>query len=199
MTDRIVTDHLFLELLSIDFLDAAVVKDLQRAKRLVDFNISNHSSFFEHGWISQRLKKIIEDSSQHPWMYRAIVTKKENEMIGFICFHHKYPDPDLRDFSNNGVELGYTIESDHRRKGYAKESVLSMIKWAEQKTNLIDIFVTVSPDNLPSMALAQSLGFLKVGEHQDDIDGLEYVMRYPNYNKTGIGISSRYAPRNPIL
>ena len=35
--------------------------------------------------------------------------------------------------------------------------------------------VTISPDNAPSIALAQQYGFTKVGEQWDDEDGLEII------------------------
>lgn len=129
-------------------------------------------------WVERRLKMIEDDPSQHPWMYRAIIQKASNTMVGFISFHHKAPDPDLQEYSFNGAELGYTVEPEFRRIGYAIESILGMIGWAENEYEVKDIFVTISPNNIPSMKLAKSLGFVKVGEHNDDIDGLEYVMKY---------------------
>ncbi len=100
-------------------------------------------------------------------------------MVGFISFHHKAPDPDLMSYSSNGAELGYTIEPEFRRLGYAREGILGMIGWAEKDYGVKDIFVSISPENVPSMKLAKSLGFEKVGENIDDIDGLEYVMKNP--------------------
>jgi len=34
---------------------------------------------------------------------------------------------------------------------------------------------SISPDNEPSLRLAQQFGFRQVGEQMDEIDGLEYV------------------------
>jgi RimJ/RimL family protein N-acetyltransferase len=95
-------------------------------------------------------------------------------MVGHISFHHKAPDPDLLEYSGNAVELGYAIEIDQRRKGYAKESVLAMMDWANKRG--VSVFVlSISPQNLPSLRLAESMGYRKISERIDDTDGLEYV------------------------
>ena len=98
-------------------------------------------------------------------------------MLGHINFHHRAPDPDLVAYSELAAELGYTIEPEHRRRGYARESAIAMMKWAADEHGVRDFILSISPDNAASLALARSLGFEVVGEHVDDIDGLEYVMK----------------------
>jgi RimJ/RimL family protein N-acetyltransferase len=40
----------------------------------------------------------------------------------------------------------------------------------------VDRFVvTVSPGNAPSLALIARLGFARIGEHMDEVDGLEHI------------------------
>ena len=91
-------------------------------------------------------------------MYRAIVRDEDSEMVGYISCHHGFPDPDLSEYSENGVELGYTIEPVYRRHGYARESILGIIDWAYREEKNSEIFVTVSPENEPSLELAKRLG-----------------------------------------
>ncbi len=120
---------------------------------------------------------IEDDQEQHPWMYRAVVTKDENRMVGYISFHHKVPDPDLLEHSNFAVELGYTIEPEFRRNGYAKESALAMMEWAHGVHGVNTFFLSVSPDNHPSMRMAEAMKFRKIAERHDPRDGLEYTMK----------------------
>ncbi len=178
MIHSVDTERLRLELLGVEFLQAMVDEDVNRAEDLVSFRISSRTSLAGKIWVARRLRMILEDSSQHPWMYRAIVRKEDNEMVGHISFHHKFPDPDLVQFSDSGVELGYTIEPGYRRMGYARESIMGMVGWARAEQMDAEVFVTISPENQPSMKLAVSLGFIRVGEHQDELDGLEYVMKW---------------------
>ena len=95
-------------------------------------------------------------------------------MVGHISFHHKAPDPDVREYSEHAVELGYAIEEGYRRNGYARESALGMIGWAiEQK--VYTFVLSISPANIPSTRMAESMGFKKCSERMDESDGLEYV------------------------
>ena len=178
MIEPIQTRRLRLETLSIECLEALIDKDIDRAKGSVSFRMPVDTSLMGQHWMSRRLEMIRKDASHHPWMYRAIVRNEDNQMVGHISCHHGYPDPDLADFSKNGIELGYTIEPEYRRNGYARESIHAIIDWARKKEREVEIFITVSPENHPSLELSKSLGFVKVGEHLDEIDGLEYVLRY---------------------
>lgn len=40
--------------------------------------------------------------------------------------------------------------------------------------------VTIQPDNIPSVRLAETFGFRRIGLHIDEVDGLEdiYVLEY---------------------
>nr|MCH9687218.1 GNAT family N-acetyltransferase [Deltaproteobacteria bacterium] len=117
------------------------------------------------------------DPSQHPWMYRAIVRRHDGELLGHVSFHHKAPDPDLSRHGVTGAELAYTIESTHRRRGYAKEAAIGMMEWASREFDVRDFVLTISPDNLPSLRMAESMGFRIIGEQDDPVDGLEFVMK----------------------
>jgi RimJ/RimL family protein N-acetyltransferase len=95
-------------------------------------------------------------------------------MVGHISFHHKAPDPFLLAYSRCGAELGYTIEALYRRQGYATESALAMMAWA-RKQGVEDFFLTISPQNIPSIRLAEAMQYRKIGELIDEIDGIEYL------------------------
>ena len=126
------TDRLQLESLTTEFLRALSVSDLDAAQSCVEFSVSDPCSLAGSAWIERRLELIAEDPSQHAWMYRAVVRKTDNQMLGHISFHHKAPDPDLFDYAELAAELGYTIEPEHRRRGYARESAISMMEWARR-------------------------------------------------------------------
>jgi RimJ/RimL family protein N-acetyltransferase len=61
------------------------------------------------------------------------------------------------------------------RKGYAREAVSGMINWASEGFCVHRFIASISPENLPSLALVRSLGFIKVDEVMDEIDGMEHV------------------------
>jgi len=155
-------------------LQALVVGDYQQAQVVGGFVVSQDCALLKDEWVGRRLSMIEADAEQHPWMYRAIVRKSDNIMVGHICFHLKAPDPFFREYSRYGAELGYTIEALYRQQGYATESALAMMDWA-RKRNVEDFFLTISPQNIPSIKLAESMQYRKIGELMDETDGIEYL------------------------
>jgi len=96
-------------------------------------------------------------------------------MIGHIGFHSR-PDPEyLRQYGIEGIELGYSVLSKYQRQGFATEAIRGLLNWATQKRVIRGFVVSIAPTNVASMTLARKLGFMKVGEHQDEVDGLEEV------------------------
>jgi RimJ/RimL family protein N-acetyltransferase len=49
------------------------------------------------------------------------------------------------------------------------------MRWAQQTHGVGRFVVTIAPDNQPSTLLAAKLGFRRIGEHVDPVDGIEYV------------------------
>ena len=168
------TKRLYLISLTTACLQALFAGDYQQAQALSGGVVSLDWALFKNDWVGRRLSLIEADAEQHPWMYRAIVRKSDNVMVGHISFHHKAPDPFYLKYSRYGAELGYTIEARYRRQGYAAESALAMMDWA-RKRGVEDFFLTISPNNMPSIKLAESMQYRKIGELMDEIDGIEYL------------------------
>ena len=61
------------------------------------------------------------------------------------------------------------------RCGYAEEAVGGLMRWAGETHGVGRFVATIAPDNQPSMGLAAKLGFKRIGEHVDPVDGIEYV------------------------
>lgn len=168
------TARLRLVSLPVGCLEAFRAGDREGAEEAGGFTVPPDSSLLGDEWIDRRLRMIADDPRQLEWLYRAIVRRSDNLMLGFINFHHMAPDPDLARYSANGAELGYTIEEPHRRLGYGRESAEGMIGWAGER-GVEDFFLSIGPDNAASLRLAASLRFEKIDERMDDVDGLEYV------------------------
>lgn len=120
-------------------------------------------------------RQLQEDPGYKPWATRGIILKSEMKMLGLIRFHGS-PDPHAdKPYMKGAVELGYHIFSNYRRKGYAHEAISGMIKWATEGFGVHRFIASISPENLPSLALARSFGFVKIDEVMDETDGLEHV------------------------
>jgi RimJ/RimL family protein N-acetyltransferase len=108
------------------------------------------------------------DPSSQPWLLRAMVLRNGTRpMIGHIGFH----GPPIE----GAAEIGYTVFPEHRRRGYAREAVLTLMHWSREAHGVQRFIVSISPDNAPSLALASAMGFVRTGEQMDEVDGLEYV------------------------
>jgi RimJ/RimL family protein N-acetyltransferase len=65
------------------------------------------------------------------------------------------------------------VEPEHRRRGFARESVQAMFDWAAATHGIRRFVASISPTNAPSLQLAAGFGFVQTGSHIDDVDGLE--------------------------
>ena len=119
--------------------------------------------------------RLDEDALYQPWSARAIILADSGTVIGHIRFHSR-PDPvDLHPFARDAIEFGYTIFPDYRRQGYAAEASVAMMAWAQAMFGVRAFVATISPDNVASRALIARLGFARVGQVMDEVDGVEDV------------------------
>lgn len=102
------------------------------------------------------------------WYFRMIVERERNIGVGSISFHG---GPDERGM----VEIGLGIAESEQGKGYATEALRGMWNWAAKLPEVKFLRYTVSPDNLPSVAIITKLGVPLVGEQIDEEDGLELI------------------------
>ena len=118
-----------------------------------------------------RRDQIRRDPDSEQWLIRAMVLPSGGRpMIGHIGFHGS-PETIGR------AEVGYSVMPDHRRRGYATEAALALMDWAAQEHGVTSFSVSITPDNVASLALAAKLGFAQIGEQIDEEDGLEYVFQ----------------------
>jgi RimJ/RimL family protein N-acetyltransferase len=117
---------------------------------------------------ASRVKDVREKPENIRWYFRMIVDRSRNLGVGSISFHG---GPDERGM----VEIGLGIAEAARGKGYATEALRAMWDWAAQLPEVKFLRYTVSPENLPSVAIINKLGVPLVGEQIDEEDGLELI------------------------
>ena len=74
------------------------------------------------------------------------------------------------------VEIGYAIDPVHRRRGYARAALVTLIDTARHDPRVHTVRACIRPDNVPSRNLVDQYGFRVVGEQWDEEDGLEIVL-----------------------
>jgi len=173
-SDDIVTPRLILRLMGRETVDAGLAGDLARAEHLLDAKIPG--SLLDHPSSLTHAKARLEADPQYQaWSIRAIILPANRMMVGHIRFHSR-PDPDdLHAFARDAVELGYQVFPEYRRRGYAAEASGAAMNWAQATFGIRKFIVSVSPDNLASLALIARFGFARVGQQIDEIDGIEDI------------------------
>jgi RimJ/RimL family protein N-acetyltransferase len=108
------------------------------------------------------------DPSSNKWFLRFITLKDSKEVIGSTSFHG-VPD------ENGMMEIGIGLDEKFWGKGYAKEALLGMWRWVIGEPGVKTLRYTVSPTNIPSVAIIKGFGFTYMGQQIDEEDGPEDI------------------------
>jgi RimJ/RimL family protein N-acetyltransferase len=120
------------------------------------------------GPLAWRVPRVKEEPATNKWFVRWIVLKENREIIGSTSFHGA-PD------EQGMMEIGLGIESQYQSQGYAKEALLGMWRWVLNFPEVKTLRYTVSPENLPSIAVIKYFGFDFKGQQIDEEDGPEDI------------------------
>lgn len=173
----IATPRLLLRPMNADFLRAtASGADLATLSSLIGLAVADVWRQ-ESDLAALRLSDLQTDPDYAPWSVRAVALRDSEEMIGHAGFHTRPAAGYLASYAHDGVEVGYTIYPEHRRRGYAKEALVGLLRWAHCEHGVQRFIASVQPHNVASCALLATAGFFRIASFIDDVDGLEYVMR----------------------
>ena len=175
MTAAIRTNRLDLIPMTPGFLRASLSGDLAEAERHIGLTLPETWPDIQ-AVLSLRLGQLESDPTLPPWLLRAIGLRSNREMVGHVGFHTSPGSDYLKQWSPGGAEFRFTVFPPHRRNGYAREASLALMHWARDVHGVTSFVVTISPRNEASLALAAGLGFVRVGAHDDEVDGSEDVL-----------------------
>ena len=133
----------------------------------------------DESFLRLRLGQMRARPEVQEWAVRALTfVGDDRRFAGHLGFHGPPGVNALR--RSDAVELGYMVLPPYRQRGYATEAVRAMIDWAREERDIRVFVASIVPDNEPSLALVRRLGFVHVGEHWDEEDGLEheYVLQF---------------------
>ena len=172
--DDIATPRLVLRLFPPAAVEAGVAGDLAEVAALLGVAVVDGLLEMASGLAFARAR-LAEDPAYQPWSMRAIVLRAERRMVGGIRFHTR-PDPEyLHGIARGAVELGYGVFPAYRGRGYAQEAARAVMGWARAAHGVTRFVASISPGNAASLAVVARLGFVRVGEQIDEIDGIEHV------------------------
>jgi [ribosomal protein S5]-alanine N-acetyltransferase len=168
MTDQHTGGHrLRLVQLSEETMSALLADDLEAARASSGVQLTPY--FIEHNWLWQiRLEQVRRDPASAPWIARAAVVEPDGVVVGHTGFHGP-PD------THGMVEVAYSVDPLHRRKGYAHAMLRAALQRAADDPAVRTVRASISPDNVASIATIAPFGFVHVGEQWDEEDGLELL------------------------
>jgi RimJ/RimL family protein N-acetyltransferase len=157
--------------LSPETLVALIDGDLTAAGTAAGTELSQY--LLDEAWLWRiRLEQIEADPASAEWIARAAVAEPAGVVVGHGGFHGP-PD------EHGVVEVAYSVAPGHRRKGYAKAMLRSLLERADGDPRVTAVRASIRPDNLGSRATIAGFGFRKIGEQWDPVDGLEDVFLRP--------------------
>jgi [ribosomal protein S5]-alanine N-acetyltransferase len=141
-------------------LDACLANDLSRAHQLAEFALPDEF-LGECEWNGIRRNQVLADPAWEPWSLRAIVVRGEQRMVGTTSFHGP---PGINDLGTPGAaEIGYTVFTEFRGRGYATETCRAMLDWAHREHGVRHFISGIEPSNAPSIRVIGKLGFTSTG------------------------------------
>jgi ribosomal-protein-alanine N-acetyltransferase len=151
-------------------LRALLAEDLQEARRLSGLDLTPF--FLTQGWLWRlRVDQIAADPSAEEWVARAAVTEPGGVPVGTLGFHGPPDDGGM-------VEVGYTVDPAHRRRGVATAMLRLALAEAAADPRVNRVRASISPDNAASLGTIRRFGFVRVGEQIDEEDGLEILYEW---------------------
>jgi RimJ/RimL family protein N-acetyltransferase len=160
------TARLRLVPLTIPALEALIDRDSSAAESMLDVRLPVDLVDRSEALLRLRLADMRVRPDAWAWYLRAIALQsEEHRFVGLAGFHGP---PDI----GGSVEVGYEIEPDDRRNGYATEAAGSLVDWAFGQPGLRCVNAAVRADNEPSLGVVRRLGFRPAGSRWDAVEGM---------------------------
>lgn len=143
--------------------------DLPAAGRTAGVALTEYFVSDQARWLWRlRLGQMAADPGHARWMARQAVVGDEGLVVGHAGFHGPPDEVGM-------VEIGYSVAPEFRRQGYARATLIELLRRAAAEPAVTTVRATISPGNVASLATIAGFGFVEVGEQWDEEDGLELV------------------------
>jgi hypothetical protein len=114
-----------------------------------------------------RLEQLAEDPTLRAWLLRGMVVADDASATGLRVVGalggHGAPD------EKGAAEIGYTVASAERGKGFATEAARAWFGWATANGARV-ARLSIAADNGASLAVARKLGLVELGSAWDERD-----------------------------
>lgn len=122
------------------------------------------------GWIPKSINEVDEFIARNPtqfnkpdsWFQLVIIEKDTEIIIGDIGIHFLGTD-------NFQCEIGCTLSKDYQGKGFASETLKSVIDYLFDGLDKHRIVTSIDPMNISSINLVEKLGFRKEAHFKESL------------------------------
>jgi [ribosomal protein S5]-alanine N-acetyltransferase len=111
---------------------------------------------------TERAVRRFIDCTPSYYRFWAVADAASDRCLGLVNYH----DGHIR---NKRVSIGYIVDPGRQRQGVATEAIVAMLKYCFDELGLHRVQAFIHPDNAPSRALAEKLGFRFEGRLRDNL------------------------------
>lgn len=152
------TDRLLLKILTPDYLRETLSFQMRNKEIFEEYEPVRPAEFYTLSYQHNLLKCEYQLALKQSTIRFYVFLKEDlHTIIGTVCLH------DILRGAYSCCEIGYKFDTAYCHKGYAKEAICRTISIVFDELELHRIFARVSPKNLPSIHLLQSLAFTEEG------------------------------------
>lgn len=164
VSEVIHTERLDLLPLSLDFCEAILVGERERASAVLGHEIGAWPEGGELAFaFPAYASNLRRDPSLLGWQGRAVVVRETGQVAGSV---------NLKGRPRNGrAEVGYGLIEACRGRGYALEAARALVGRAFRDPATAEVVAVIDPDNARSIRVAESLGMRRTGELSSDHPG----------------------------
>jgi RimJ/RimL family protein N-acetyltransferase len=164
------TERLDLIPITLEIVEAVMLDRRADARRLIDATMPSRwpgRALVERAF-SASLDRIRSEPARRLWGDRLMVTRgSERRVVGSVVFHGLPED---------GVaEVGYGVDEDVQRLGYATEATLASVEWALSCPGIRAVRAKTFPWHRASVRVLEKVGMRKVAEDEHDVLGEQWV------------------------
>ena len=152
-----------------EVLSALADGDQLRAEAVSPVPLSSWLASAENAWTwAYRARQVVEHPQDLDWVTGVVWDLDAERAVGRAGFH---AGPDTQGL----VEVGYAIDPQLRRRGYARAALEVLLARAGRELAVRVVRASIAPANVASRSLITQYHFTEVGEQWDDEDGWETV------------------------
>lgn len=169
-TTVIETERLELVPITLAIVEAVMLDRREDARRLIDADMPTRwpgRALVERAF-SASLDRIRAAPARRLWGDRLMIVKGERRrVVGSVVFHG---------FPEDGIaEVGYGVDEDVQRMGYATEATQAAVEWALEQAPIRSVQARTFPWHRASVRVLQKVGMSKVAVDEHDVLGEQWI------------------------